>query len=562
LGSGDSGVYVACSNGSVALDVRFGLPAIKPSEANLRESIAFRRILVNKVSLASMTRRRMLSDVFRHFDRGSSMTEEVAVASKKRFNIRCVPATLGQVTEVDLPFRATVLGDFLGKDEDFPLASSIVQTAVETFEARVGVIGLGYVGLPLALTIAKAGFRVSGFDVDDKKIADLNDGVSHIKSIANSILETFTATEYFRASSDFEKLRDCDVIIICVPTPLTKYREPDLSFIEQTARSIAQTLRLGQLIVLESTTYPGTTDEVVKPILEETGLRSGRDFFLGYSPEREDPGNTAFQTSTIAKIVAGDGPSAAALVENFYALSVGKVVPVSSNSTAEAVKLTENIFRAVNIALVNELKIVYDAMGIDIWEVIDAAKTKPFGYMPFYPGPGLGGHCIPIDPFYLTWKSKEYDLPTRFIELAGEINSTMPRYVISKLIDALDRFEGKALSRSRILVVGLAYKKNVADIRESPSLRLLQLIGERDGQADFYDPYISEIPSTREYQYFKALRSIEWNTKALSFYDAIIIATDHSDVDYALIEDFSGVIVDTRNVLARLNLTSQKIVKA
>ncbi|MGH7005974.1 MAG: nucleotide sugar dehydrogenase, partial [Alphaproteobacteria bacterium] len=358
---------------------------------------------------------------------------------------------------------------------------------IRTRRAHAAVIGLGYVGLPLAITLARSGFNVRGFDIDPAKIVALDARQSYIDAVSDAALATEADAGRFASTHDFAQLAACDVIVICVPTPLTKHRDPDLSFVEATCRSIAATLRPGQLIVLESTTYPGTTDDVVKPILEETGLACGRDFFLGFSPEREDPGNRAFVTSSIPKIVAGDGEEASLLMQAFYGAAVDTVVPVSSTATAEAVKLTENIFRAVNIALVNELKTVYAAMGIDIWDVIEAAKTKPFGYMPFYPGPGLGGHCIPIDPFYLTWKSREYDLPTRFIELAGEINSSMPRYVIGKLAEALDRRAGKALSRSRILVLGLAYKKNVPDIRESPSLRLLEILGERGAAADYHD---------------------------------------------------------------------------
>jgi UDP-N-acetyl-D-glucosamine dehydrogenase len=316
------------------------------------------------------------------------------------------------------------------------------------------------------------------------------------------------------------------------------------------------------LVVLESTTYPGTTDDVVKAILEETGLRSGVDFFLGFSPEREDPGNRAFQTATIPKIVAGDGEEARLLMQSFYGAAVKTVVPVSSNATAEAVKLTENIFRAVNIALVNELKIVYAAMGIDIWEVIEAAKTKPFGYMPFYPGPGLGGHCIPIDPFYLTWKSREYELPTRFIELAGEINSAMPRYVVGKLAEALDIRSGKALSRSRVLVLGLAYKKNVPDIRESPSLRLIEIIEERGGKADYHDPFVAEIPTTREYMALKGRKSVQLSEDTVKSYDAILISTDHDGVDYAALAKWSPLIIDTRNIFAKLGLKAEHIVKS
>jgi len=441
-------------------------------------------------------------------------------------------------------------------------AYDILSGKIETRSARAGVIGLGYVGLPLAIAIARSGYAVTGFDIDPKKIVSLDARRSYIDAVASDDLAAEIDSGRFSATTDFAELSACDVIIICVPTPLTKHRDPDLSFVEATSRSIGEHLRAGQLVVLESTTYPGTTDDVVKVILERTGLKSGTDFFVGFSPEREDPGNQHYHTATIPKVVAGDGPQALALMKGFYGAAVKTVVPVSSNATAEAVKLTENIFRSVNIALVNELKTVYAAMGVDVWEVIEAAKTKPFGYMPFYPGPGLGGHCIPIDPFYLTWKSREYELPTRFIELAGEINSAMPRYVVGKLAEALDMRSGKALSRSRVLVLGLAYKKNVADIRESPSLRLMEIIEERGGKADYHDPHVSEIPSTREYQHLKGRKSVDLTQEVLEACDAVLVATDHDRLDYALIATSAPLIVDTRNVFTRLGLFADHIVKA
>ena len=428
--------------------------------------------------------------------------------------------------------------------------------------ARAGVIGLGYVGLPLAMAIARAGLPVTGFDIDPDKVIALNGGSSYIEAVPAAVLSDEVQAGQFAATADFSKLAECDVIIICVPTPLTRHREPDLSFIEKTARSIAASLRWGQLVVLESTTYPGTTDGVLKPILEAGGLKSGTDFFLGFSPEREDPGNRDFQVSTIPKVVAGDGDDATTLMAAFYGAVVKTVVPVSTPATAEAVKLTENIFRSVNIALVNELKLVYGAMGIDIWEVIEAAKSKPFGYMPFYPGPGLGGHCVPIDPFYLTWKAREYDLQTRFIELAGEINSAMPRHVVASLAETLDRRLGKALSRSRILVVGLAYKKNVPDIRESPSLRLMELIEERGGMAAYHDPHVAEIPSTREHASLKGRTSVPLDRDTLGAFDAAIVATDHDGVDYAAIAAALPIIIDTRNVFAKLGIAGENVVKA
>ena len=428
--------------------------------------------------------------------------------------------------------------------------------------AQVGVIGLGYVGLPLAVAIARAGFPVFGFDIEAQKVESLNGGKSYIEAVTSAALAEQVASGRFRATADFTELAACDIIIICVPTPLTRHREPDLSFVRNTAGAIAKHLRSGQLIVLESTTYPGTTDDVIRPILEETGLKSKVDFFLGFSPEREDPGNRSFEVATIPKVVAGDGAEASTLVQAFYQSVVRTIVPVSTTATAEAVKLTENIFRSVNIALVNELKVVFDAMGIDIWEVIEAAKSKPFGYMPFYPGPGLGGHCVPIDPFYLTWKAREYELPTRFIELAAEINTAMPRHVVDVLARALDRRCGKALSRSRILIIGLAYKKNVPDIRESPSLRLIELIEEWGGKAEFHDPHVAEIPSTREHMAIKGRRSVELTEGALKDFDAVVIATDHDGVDYRRIADHAPLIVDTRNIFGRLGLASHSIVKA
>jgi UDP-N-acetyl-D-glucosamine dehydrogenase len=428
--------------------------------------------------------------------------------------------------------------------------------------ACVGVIGLGYVGLPLAAAAASAGFRTLGFDIDPRKPELLNRGQSYIDAVGGDVLASLVSAGRFAATDDFARLAACDVIAICVPTPLTRQREPDLSFVEATVRAAALTLRRGQLVVLESTTYPGTTREVVKPLLEQSGLRSGEDFLLAFSPEREDPGNTEFLTRSIPKVVAGDGPAAALAAETFYAAVVDRVVPVSSLDAAEAVKITENVFRAVNIALVNELKMVFDRMGVDVWEVIEAAKTKPFGYMPFYPGPGLGGHCIPIDPFYLTWKSREFDMPTRFIELAGEINLAMPRYVVGRLEEALDRRLGKSLGSARILIVGLSYKKNVADVRESPTFRLLDLLEARGAKTSYHDPHVAEIPTTREHAGFAGRRSIPMSAQTLATHDAVLIATDHDAVDYAMIADHARLIVDTRNAFARRGLAGPTVVKA
>lgn len=429
-------------------------------------------------------------------------------------------------------------------------------------QARVGVIGLGYVGLPLGVAIGNAGFPVLGFDIDPGKVTALNGGRSYIAAVTDDDLARLVNAGTFRASADFAELTHCDVVIICVPTPLTRHREPDLFYVEETTRAIARTLREGQLVVLESTTYPGTTDEVVRPLLEAKGLKSGRDFFLGFSPEREEPGNRQFSTATIPKVVSGDGAEAQALMASFYGSVVKQVVPVSTNATAEAVKLTENIFRAVNIALVNELKVVYDAMGIDVWEVIEAAKTKPFGFMPFYPGPGLGGHCIPIDPFYLTWKSREYELPTRFIELAGEINTSMPRYVVARLAEALDRRQGLALGQARILIIGLAYKKDVPDTRESSSFKLIELLEARGARVAYHDPHVPEIPATREHAALKGRKSVELSEASLTAHDAVLISTDHSAIDYALLGRVARLIVDTRNAMGRRGLGGANIVKA
>ncbi|MDP3175777.1 MAG: nucleotide sugar dehydrogenase [Phenylobacterium sp.] len=437
-----------------------------------------------------------------------------------------------------------------------------LRDAIEQRTAVIGVIGLGYVGLPLAAAAARAGFPVVGFDTDPAKPALINAGRSYIDAVDGRVLADLVARGRISATDDLSGLAGCDVVVICVPTPLTRHRDPDLSYVEATTRTIAQYLRAPQLVVLESTTYPGTTREVLKPILEAAGHVSGRDAFLAFSPEREDPGNAAFSTVTIPKVVAGDGAEAQALVVALYGAIVDKVVPVSSLDVAEAVKITENIFRAVNIALVNELKVIFSAMDIDVWEVIEAAKTKPFGYMPFYPGPGLGGHCIPIDPFYLTWKSREFELPTRFIELAGEVNLSMPRYVVDKLAEALDRRLRLALSASRVLVLGLAYKKNVSDLRESPSLKLIELLEARGAEVSFHDPHIAEIPPTREWSHLAGRKSVALDAGALAGFDAVLIATDHDMVDYALVVRHAKLVVDTRNVVARLGLDPERVVKA
>ncbi|MCO6051257.1 nucleotide sugar dehydrogenase [Mesorhizobium sp. RP14(2022)] len=426
----------------------------------------------------------------------------------------------------------------------------------------IAVVGLGYVGVPLVVTALKAGFPVLGFDIDPARVAVVNSGESFIRHIATEPIASALADGRFCATDDFARLGEADAILIAVPTPLSKQREPDLSFVEATADCIARTLRPGQLVVLESTTWPGTTEEILKPRLEATGLRSGIDFFLAYSPEREDPGNQQFSTASIPKVIGGDGDDARQLATALYDALVSRTVPVSSTATAEAVKLLENIFRGVNIALVNEMKTVFTPMGIDVWEVIEAAKTKPFGFMPFYPGPGLGGHCIPIDPFYLTWKAREFSVATRFIELAGEINTAMPHRVVEGLAWALDKQGGRGLNGANLLVLGVAYKKNIEDTRESPALKLISLMKERGAKVAYHDPLVPEIPVTREHPELAGERSVALCHATLSRTDAVLIATDHDGVDYAQVVSHAPLVVDTRNVCARMGLRGGHIVKA
>lgn len=426
--------------------------------------------------------------------------------------------------------------------------------------AVLGVIGLGYVGLPLSLAAAKAGFKVLGFDINPERVDRINRGEPVIKHIASATITTAVQSGKFLATSDFLRLAEVDVIMIAVPTPLSKQREPDLSYVVKSTEAIAATLRRNQLIILESTTYPGTTRQVMCPILEATGLRNGTDFFLAFSPEREDPGNEQYETSTIPKVVGGVGQEASLLASTIYSQFISSTVHVSSADAAEAVKLTENIFRSVNIALVNELKVVYERMGINVWEVINAAKTKPFGFMAFYPGPGLGGHCIPIDPFYLTWKAREYDAATRFIELAGQINTNMPYYVVDRLALALDQRAGRGLTNARILIIGLAYKKNIDDMRESPSLRLIDLLEARGAIADYYDPYIPAITPTREH--IELLGRTSVSLADIEGYDAVLISTDHDNIDYADLVARAKVVIDTRNALGSRGITDPKVVFA
>lgn len=433
---------------------------------------------------------------------------------------------------------------------------------IENKSHIVGIVGLGYVGIPLMLSAADAGFKVIGFDVDEAKIVRLNQGLSDIAHLSSEAIRGHIDRGLFEATADFGRISECDSLLIAVPTPLTKNREPDLSFVVSTTKSIAENLRPGQLVVLESTTWPGTTIEVMKPILEATGLRSQVDFFLAYSPEREDPASASHSTTTIPKVVGGDGPDALRIAQTLYGEFVDKVVAVSSPQTAEAVKLTENIFRAVNIALVNELKVIFGRMGVDVWEVIEAAKTKPFGFMPFYPGPGLGGHCIPIDPFYLTWKAREFDLTTRFIELAGEVNAAMPRHVVGELREALDRTSGKGLRGARILLVGIAYKKNVDDMRESPSLTILEMLEGHGAIVDYHDPFIPVIPATREHAALKGRQSVALEPNTLAEYDAVFVATDHDGIDWQLIADHAKLVIDTRNAFGKEGIVGDQIKKA
>jgi UDP-N-acetyl-D-glucosamine dehydrogenase len=429
---------------------------------------------------------------------------------------------------------------------------------IENKTATIGVIGLGYVGLPLVLVLEKVGFNVIGFDLDGEKIKQLDEGKSYIKHISSERTKTLREHGLFRATTDFSLLRETDCIIICVPTPLNKQREPDLSYVFNTTRTIAQYLKKGQLISLESTTYPGTTDEDMRAILEKTGLRAGKDFYLAFSPEREDPNNKDFSTGTIPKVVGGYTEVCLNHANALYSAIVEKTVPVSSTKVAEATKLLENIYRAVNIALVNELKMLFDRMGIDVCEVIEAAKTKPFGFQAFYPGPGLGGHCIPIDPFYLTWKAREYDFSTKFIELAGEINTSMPYYVIEKVIHALNQ-RGKSIKAAKVLVLGLAYKKDIDDTRESPSLKLIELLMEHGAEVDYNDPYVPQTKKMRMYDLKKS--SIPLTQETLKKFDCVLISTDHSSYDYEFIVKHAALVVDTRNATKNI-MNNGNVVRA
>jgi len=413
----------------------------------------------------------------------------------------------------------------------------------------IAIVGLGYVGLPLALAFARAGLRVVGLDVDAGKVEMLNAGRGYLKHVDTGDLSELVKAGSFRASSNFADVATCDAVVICVPTPLNRHREPDLSYVLQTGRSVGPHLRRGALVVLESTTYPGTTEEDLRTVIEEcSGLKAGEGFHLAFSPEREDPGNPQSHVSKIPKVVGGMTPACLEAAVALYGKITDQIVKVSSCRAAEATKLLENIFRSVNIALVNELKVVYAAMGIDIWEVVNAAKTKPFGFMPFYPGPGLGGHCIPIDPFYLTWKAREYGQHTRFIELAGEINTGMPHYVVGKVVEALNE-RGKAVKGSKILILGLAYKADVDDIRESPTFVLMHLLEAKGAVVDYHDPYVPEIALTREHAEYAGRKSVDWSEKTIGSYDCVLVSTPHKAVDYQALAKWAPCIVDTRNVV-------------
>lgn len=420
---------------------------------------------------------------------------------------------------------------------------------IKSKQALIGIIGLGYVGVPLAVAFTNKDIKVLGFDIAQDKVASLMSGKSYIRHISDDVIADALNKNLFRATTKLSEIANVDAVIICVPTPLTKNREPDLGPVMNTGRSIAPYLQAGQIIVLESSTYPGTTDEELAIVLEESGLKANQDFYLAYSPEREDPGNKDYSTSSIPKIVGADTSEAREIASALYEGVVSKVVTVSSARTAEAIKLTENIFRSVNIALVNELKVIFDVMDIDVWDVIDGAATKPFGFMPFYPGPGLGGHCIPIDPFYLTYKAREYGIATRFVELAGEINTNMPQYILSKLAEALSRNSRKAINGSKILIIGMAYKKDVDDMRESPSLILTEMLEARGAMVDYHDSYVPVIPETREHADLAGRKSVELRADTVINYDAVLISTNHSDIDYQLLSDSAALILDTRNAM-------------
>jgi UDP-N-acetyl-D-glucosamine dehydrogenase len=437
--------------------------------------------------------------------------------------------------------------------------SETLATLIASKNATVGVIGLGYVGLPLGMTFANAGFRVLGFDLDSAKVANVNRGHSYIKHIDSHALADLQRSGKLAATTEFSRIGEMDCVVICVPTPLTAYREPDMSFIIASAEAIAPHVRHGQLFCLESTTYPGTTDEVLRPILERGGLKAGEDFFLAFSPEREDPGNANFNTRNITKVVGGHSAECLSLASAFYGAAISSVVPVSSTQVAEMTKLLENIFRSVNIALVNELKLLCDRMSLDIWEVIAAASTKPFGFMPFYPGPGLGGHCIPIDPFYLTWRARQFDFQTKFIELAGEVNAQMPSYVVSRTMEALNQ-RRKSVNGAKVLVLGAAYKRDVDDTRESPSLRIISMLKDRGAVVHYHDPFVPELAAGHGFAH--TMKSVPLSPASLGDYDAVLILTNHSTVDYGEVVANAQLVVDTRNATGKSAAKRENVVRA
>ena len=438
--------------------------------------------------------------------------------------------------------------------------SEMLRRKIAERKAIVGVVGLGYVGLPLVREFCTSGIRVVGFDIDARKVRMLKAGQTYIEHLPGAFFKGLIRKGLFTPTADMNELRKPDAILIAVPTPLDKMRDPDMSYIENTTADIARRLRRGQLVVLESTTYPGTTREVVQPMLDATRLKLDQDYFLAFSPEREDPGRTDVTTRQIPKVVGGATPTSGKLAAAVYALALETVVPVPTCEVAEACKIMENVYRCVNIALVNELKMLFDRMGIDVWEVIAAAKTKPFGYQPFYPGPGLGGHCIPIDPFYLSWKARQYNLPTRFIELAGEINTRMPEYVIGRTMEALNE-RGRSLKGASVLVLGLAYKKDVDDVRESPSVTLIELLQKHGAKVSYHDPHIPVAKPMREH-HIAGMRSVPLSPASLKKYDCVLIATDHSAVDYDMVCRHAALVVDTRNATGRKKRPAKRVVKA
>ncbi len=433
---------------------------------------------------------------------------------------------------------------------------------IEDKTYQIGIVGLGYVGLPLMWTFHRAGMPVLGFDIDNEKIRCIREGTPYIKHLGKEKMKTLADSERADATTDFSRSSEVDALLLCVPTPLDHHREPDMKFVEQTTRSLAPYLRKGQMVILESTTWPGTTNELIIPLLEKgSGLKAGKDFYVAYSPEREDPGNRDFNTAKIPKVVGGYGEEALRLACAMYDTAIVETVPVSDTQTAEAVKLTENIFRSVNIALVNELKVVYGEMGIDVHEVLDAAGTKPFGFMKFTPGPGLGGHCIPIDPFYLTWKAREVEQSTRFIELAGEINTSMPRYVVQRTLEALNQ-KKKSLNGSKLLLIGLAYKPDVDDDRESPTYKLMDYYKSMGAEVAYYDPNVPVIKPSREYPHWAGTKSVDWDEETVSGFDAVVISTAHTDINYRQLADWADLIVDTRNAMRDIPTRNGQIYKA